>query len=424
MPPIPLLVMADSIAGHSGLGRIARDLTVRIHADLSDTFRVGSFGIGGPIASSSKFPFFNCSVMRLQQMIPLDLPAVWDDFAGKEKGALLTIQNASWVQYLAQPDLLPPGHPLRDFLLSQPFKKWLYCPIDGHLPDGTLGHQLAPTLAGFDRVLAYTRYGAEVIEKTLEKWGGGGQSAVSSAVSLVSLVNTVPNLPHGLDTSIFYPRDRTLARQTFFSRISNGASALPLKDDQVLVCVTATNTSRKDWGLAFQTCAELIRRGVNIFLWGHTDCLTAPFGHWNLPVLIKQFGMDQRTVLTTARLTDDDMAWAYSAMDAALGVGAGEGWGLPLSEALGCGLPVISGNYAGCTEFVPPNLLVEPTSYCLENPFLMQRPIFSPVAWADKVIEVATNPAYDHRQSLLDPKFEWENCWPAWSEWLLKGVQP
>ncbi len=197
-----------------------------------------------------------------------------------------------------------------------------------------------------------------------------------------------------------------------------------MKDDQVLVCVTATNTSRKDWGLAFQTCAELIRRGVNIFLWGHTDCLTAPLGHWNLPVLIKQFGMDQRTVLTTATLTDDDMAWAYSAMDAALGVGAGEGWGLPLSEALGCGLPVISGNYAGCTEFVPPNLLVEPTSYCLENPFLIQRPIFSPVAWADKVIEVATNPAYDHRQSLLDPKFEWENCWPAWSEWLLKGVQP
>lgn len=200
--PVPLLVMADSIAGSSGLGRIARDLCTRIHSDLSSVFRVGSFGIGGPITSSSRFPFFNCSVGRLQQMCPLDLPAVWQDFAGDEKGILLVIQNLSWLTWLAQPYLLPPDHPVRAFLLRRPesvgadhwqaisspsspsfspqllsrladypFRRWLYCPVDGHLPDGTLGHQLAPILQGFDRILAYNEYGAKVIEKTLEKWG-------------------------------------------------------------------------------------------------------------------------------------------------------------------------------------------------------------------------------------------------------------
>jgi len=410
MPQIPLLIMADSIAGQSGLGRIARDLAVRIHADLADTFKVGSFGIGGPIASSSRFPFFNCSVMRLQGIVPIDLLGVWDDFAGKEKGILLTIQNCSWVQYLAQPELLPPTHPLSAFLLSHPFRRWLYCPIDGHLPDGTLGGQLSPILTGFDRLLAYTRYGAEVIEKTLEKWEG--QLSVST-------VNSIPNLPHGLDASIFHPRDRRFARQTFLSRVSNGASALPLKDDQVVVCMTGTNTSRKDWGLAFQTCALLLQRNVNVFLWGHTDCLTAPPSHWNLSVLAKQFGMEKRVCLTTDRLTDDDLAWGYSAMDCMLATSS-EGFGFSPLEALGCGLPVVGTTYAGSAEFVPRDMQVAPVSYTLESPFLIQRSIHSPVEVADKVIEIIGNPAYDHSRSLLDPQYEWENCWPRWKAWLLE----
>ena len=418
MSQIPLLIMADSIAGHSGLARIARDLAVRIHANLQDTFRVGSFGVGGPISSSSKFPFFNCSVMRLDRMVPLDLPAVWDDFAGKEKGILLVIQNASWVQWLAQPQLLPPGHPLRDFLLQQPppFQRWLYCPIDGHLPDGTLGHQLAPILAGFDRVLAYGRYGAEVIEKTLEKWGGAdgaGQPAVST-------VNSVPSLPHGLDSKVWFPRDRALARQTFFSRVSNGASSLLLKDDQVLLCMTGTNSSRKEWGTAFQTFAELLQRGVNLFFWGHTDCLAAPPGYWNLAALAKQFNMEQRTCLTTARLTDDDLAWAYSAMDVMLATSS-EGFGYAPFEALACGLPTVATTYAGSAEFTPPVWQVKPVVYTLESPFSIQRPIHNPVSCADRVMQ-AVNSSSDRTRSLLDPKYEWENNWEGWRKWLLEGA--
>ena len=439
MTAIPLLIMADSIAGSSGLARIARDLAVHIYSDLSDAFRVGSFGIGGPIASSSKFPFFNCSAMRLQGTVPMELPAIWKDFAGDEKGIALIIQNASWVQFMSQPQLLPPSHPLREFLLprpqsvsrehwesisnpgspsfspvllnrlaDKPFQRWLYCPIDGHLPDGTLGHQLAPILAGFDRLLAYNRYGAEVIEKTLEKWGG--QSAVS-------VVNSVPNLPHGLDRTVWFPRDRTQARQTFFSRISNGQSALPLKDDQVLVCMVGTNSSRKTWGEAFQATAEILRRGANVFLWGHTDALAV---HWNLLAMVKQFGLDGRVCLTTERLTDDTLAWAYSAADVMLATSS-EGWGLPAMEGLGCGLPVVGTTYAGSAEFTPKQLQVTPTSYSLESLFLIQRPCHDPIAVANSV-EFAL--ASDRKEMSKFPEsLLWENCWPEWKSWLLEGHQ-
>lgn len=455
IPQIPFLIMADSIAGSTGLARIARDIALRIHSDpdLSPLLRVGSFGIGGPIASSSRFPFFNCSVLRLQQMIPLDLPDVWNDFARGEKGILFTIQNASWVQYLSQPYLLPPDFPLRQFLLQRPqsvspehwasisnpaastfspallsrladtpFQRWLYCPIDGHLPDGTLGHQLAPILTGFDRLLAYTRYGAEVIERTLEKWAGR---------SPVTTINSVPNLPHGADSSIFLPRDRALARQTFLSRISNGATTLPLRDDQLLLCCIATNTSRKDWGLVFQTCAELLRRGLNVFLWGHTDLIqpnpASPSTHWNLPALAKQFGLtaangqSTRIVITSERLSDEDLSWAYSAVDCMLAPHS-EGWGLPAAECLASGCPVVGTTYAGSAEFTPPRLQVAPSSYYLENPFLIQRPLHSPVTIANKV-EEAVGAGLERIASLLPPEYEWKNLWPRWREWLLKGVR-
>lgn len=463
----PFLFFSDSIAGATGLARIHRDLATRAYRDLSDIYRIGSLGIGGPIASSSDFPFFNCSSMRMQGTMPLDLPAVWENFAGRygdsrqedsaedlqerrgqvRKGILASIINLSWAQWLSQPYMLPPGHNLRDFLLQRPpsvsrehwdqisipsspsfspallarlaqtpFQRWLYCPIDGHLPDGTLGHQLAPVLQGFDKICAYTRYGSEVIERTLEKWAG--QSAVQT-------VGSVPNLPHGLDSAIFYPRDRSLARQTFFSRVSNGVSALPLKDDQVLACMVGTNSSRKCWNTFFEMAAELLKRGVNIFLWGHTDLLqpssAAPAVHWNLPSLAKQFGMQQRVCLTTDKLTDDDLALAYSACDVMIAVSS-EGFGYAPFEALACGLPVVGTSYAGSAEFTPPTMRVDPIAFSSEQPFSIQRPIYNLSDVADRVQGIL-GLGYSHAQSLLDSKYEWDNCWKDWEKWLRVGVQ-
>jgi len=464
---VPLLLLSDAIASNTGLSRIARDLSTRIHADLSDTFRIATFGVGGYISTSSRFPFQNGSILRLDRMVPRDLPDFWIDHAGRygdgkqqdsetdlteregqvRKGILLTCWNLSWTPWLSQPHLLPPDHPLRQFLLQRPqsvsldhwnqisnpqspsfspqllsrlaqfpFRRWLYCPIDGNLPDGTLGHQLAPVLQGFDRLLAYTGYGSQVIERTLEKWGG--QSAVTT-------INSVPHLPHGLDKAVFYPRDRRLARQTFMSRVSNGVSALPLRDDQVLLCMVATNSSRKDWGLAFQTAAELLRRGRHVFLWGHTDALVPhpglPSIHWNLPALAKQFGMEQRVVLTAERLSDEDMAQAYSACDVMLATSS-EGFGYTPFEALACGLPVAGTSYAGSSEFVPPEMQAEPVAYCLENPYLIQRPLYDPEKVADLVEKLMAGYP-DRARSLLDARFEWESNWEGWKKWLLEGVE-
>lgn len=438
MSTCPILILSDAITSRTGLARIARELAVRIHSDpaLSAIYRVGVLGVGGDISTSSRFPFPNYSIRNLDNLIPLDLPMVWQDFAGTEQGILFGIWNCSWTQWLAQPELLPDGDPLRDFLLQRPpelsladwtalppslrarharrpFARWLYCPVDGHCADGTLGWQMAPVLAGFDRVLAYTAYGARVIERTLEKWQD------------VSAVKPVPSLPHGTDVSVFFPRDRALARQTLISRLSNGSRSLPLLPDQILLLFCGTNTPRKDWGLAFEVCEELLRRNRNVFLWGHTDALRA---HWDLPALARQFGMlrggregrDNRVMLTTDRLSDEDMAWGYAAADCYLSVGNGEGWGWGCSEALACGLPVVSPAYAGGADFCPRELQVEPVGFFQEGKYCIRRGAYNPKDWAEKVEQALVQPRAD--RSLLHPALEWEQCWPRWREWLLQGV--
>jgi len=50
-----------------------------------------------------------------------------------------------------------------------------------------------------------------------------------------------------------------------------------------------------------------------------------------------------------------DVARLYRSCDAFLMPSRAEGWGLPIMEAMACGLPVITTNYSGQTEFVTEN---------------------------------------------------------------------
>lgn len=442
--PTPLLILADNISGTSGLARTGRELALQIHSYLPQHFRVGAYGVGGAISTSARFPFPNYAVRQLDRMIPLDLPEVWLDFAGMvgdgrqadsaediatrsgqpRHGILLAIWNTSWLSWLGRPDLyLPAEHPLRKFLLSRPFERWAYPPIDGHLTDGTLGWQMSPILAGMDRLVTCTEHGARAIECTLQTWGRDGQGQDRARFSDLR----IPSIPHGLgpgDASgpaVFLPRDRALARQTFLSRMTNGQHGHPIASDQLLLATCNTNSQRKDWGLAFQTAAELLRRGHNVYLWGHTDRLGSPGGYWNLPALARQYGMERRVLLTTDRLTDEDLAWGYSAADCYFGIGSGGGYEYGQVQAVTCGCPAVHCDYSGSAEFLPPAGLVEPLAYTIEPQFFIQRPVQSAGRWADKVEWLIRGENRAEATAMPQP-LAWDALWPRWEKWLLDGI--
>lgn len=397
--PVPLLILGDSPTAPTGLGRIARELALRIHQNMSDVFEVATFGYGG--TTSRKLPFQQYPMTTQTNYVAPELPAVWNDFCGDREGVILTIWNASWLWWLADCEKLPDSC-LREFLRAKPFKRWAYVPVDGDGPNGTLGEGMGKILAAFERVLAYTQYGAAVIDRTVAPYPNHNQQ------------RPCEHLPHGLDTSVFYPRDRDEARRTFVQRIL-GLNPGPLQPNLFMVGVVATNTARKDWYLAFETCAELLKRGKHVGLWVHTDAYKKC---WDLEALAEEFGMTGRVFYSNHHLSDDEMAWGYSACDVTLGIGSGEGWGYPLAEALACGVSVVHGAYAGGAEIVPKAFQVDPVVLRGDGLYGIRRPVFKASDWAD-VAEKGSA----HGLSLMSPRLDWNNAWPLWEEWLKAGVQ-
>lgn len=388
--PTPLLILSDAPASSTGLGRICRELATRIAIDLPEVFRVGTFGFGA--TTSQKLPFVQYPMTVTSNYVAPELPAVWEDFAGEGKGIILTIWNPSWVRWLVDPASLPDSR-LKRFLAAGKFQTWGYFPIDGIGADGLLPKELVDVIDSFDRKLAYTGWGSAVLSKCL------GES--------------IPRLPHGLDIDVFRPYDKQQSRENFFTRLQIPGVVSKLSEEILLLGVIATNTPRKDWGLAFQVCRSLRDRGHTVGLWCHTD---APRKAWDLSNLALQSGMEGRYVVSTAQLSDEDMARCYSACDVTLAIGSGEGWGYPIAESLACGVPVVHGDYAGGAELGA--TLVSPRGWRLEGIYGIQRPVYSPDDWANTIEQLIQVKAPVE----LPKHIQWSNAWPRWKEWLLAGV--
>jgi glycosyltransferase involved in cell wall biosynthesis len=346
---IPFLVLSDAPSITTGLARITRELLKHMRTDpeMSSIFRIGTLGIGQRCYISKPYPQYpgTLGVGGVPELMD-----VWRDFSQGENGIVFTIMNPEWMPWIHE-------IPRRNFNL------WGYFPIDCEGPNG-MRKSILETVNRYDRKLAYTSWAARLIDSE--------------------------HLPHGIDTSIFYPRPK-------------------LSHDKLVIGVCATNTSRKDWGLAAETCAILKHRGHKIQLLAHTD----HFGH--LPELFAEFGLSNDVFLDNARYQEDEMAEWYSLCDVTLAIGSGEGFGYPIAESLACGVPCIHGNYAGGAEITHYHITARGWRY----DGLDKRPVFKAVDWVALIEVILTR----KMGGKLDSRLDWNNLWPRWKHWLLKGVQ-
>lgn len=393
-----MLIISDSVSATSGLGRITRDLAIRIREHLSDVYRVGTFGLGG--SGSRKFDFPQYHVEGSENWVLPTLPEVWEDFAGDEKGIVFCIWDASRLGWFSQPETQCENPVLKQFLLDPPFKKWIYAPIDAEGPNGKLTFPLQQVLSGFDVRLAYGKWAASIVNNSL---------------SLPA--RTTPFLPHGIDDAIFYQRDREACRASFVS-ITHATTLLGrmadrLEKDDFVVGIIATNQTRKDWALGIESVA-IIAQAVKVKLWIHTDVLER---YWSIPALLLDYGLLDSTMISLGYLSDDKMAEAYSACDVTLGIGSGEGFGFPIFESIFCGTPCIHGDYAGAPEHLLADFLVSPLAFRYEGLYSSKRPVFSPRDWARKARKIA-----EYRTN-TPGLLGWNKLWPLWEAWLRSEIR-
>lgn len=383
MSRIPFLLLSDGPAEPTGLARIARDLASQIlTADLPvDLVQVG--GVTPPVWTRWR----HVALDRSEEWGARNVEAIYRSVWGSQPGVLFAVWDPSRLFPYVRSDL--------------PVQKWAYCAIDAENRWGGIGGPAREVIQQFDRVLAYGRYGAEVIKRS-----GNGQP--------------VQWLPHGINTDVYraaYPVE--IARD----RLG------PYAIGKTLIGCVMTNQPRKDFGLLFHALRLLRDRGWPLYLWLHTDMLVKA---WSVQQLVEDFGLAKLVTVTgiDEQVSDRTMAAMYQACTVTVLPSLGEGFGYPLVESLAAGVPVVHTDYAGGATYVPKvEWRVPVREVRLESVYGLSRPVMRAEDWAN-----ATERVLRWRQE-EDPRvvreycqgsvahLDWAALWNRWATWFRQGLR-
>ena len=163
-------------------------------------------------------------------------------------------------------------------------------------------------------------------------------------------------IPHAFDQKTHSPGDRKEARRR-----------LTFPEDAFIIASVSTNKGpRKNLGNLLRAYRGFLDREPgawkDAFLYLHTNVsrgVDNPLGY-ELPQIWHGLGIAERikyvhpVYYEAYGFTEDEMADVYRSADWTVLCSLGEGFGLPLIESLGCGTPVIFGNYSSMPEVVGP----------------------------------------------------------------------
>jgi len=383
--PVPILLISDAPDTQTGLGRITRDLAF-VLSEMPE-FRVGTFGRGG--LGSKSLPWAQYLFPESEQWGENLLIKACEDFSPNVPFIIFTIWDASRLFWFGHPDTLPEGYPLKSFLLSNQFQRWGYFPIDAYGPNKGFSSISSAALDRFDRMLAYSKFGRDVLSATRDNW--------------------CPDfIPHGIDQDTFINMEDR----------STGRLFLNVDMEAKLVGCVMTNQARKDWGLWAHIAKNLINKDPKYMFWVHIDALER---YWSLPALIEDFGIGKHVRVTQA-LTDNELAVLYNACDITMLPSLGEGFGYPIAESLACGTPVVHHDYGAGHEMIEFGEIVHADIFRLDTLHNVYRPVFYPEVWASK-IQYALSKQYNREEvrASVEHLF-WNNLAPVWKNWFKQGL--
>lgn len=165
-------------------------------------------------------------------------------------------------------------------------------------------------------------------------------------------------VPHGVDTKVLRPR-RTGGQVRELMGIPRDAFVVGM-----VAANKGLNPPRKAFPQVFQAFAQLRREHDDAYLYLHTELSGAHDG-MNLGALAAACGIPTDRIKTTPPwryemgVGPEDLSHLYSAMDVLANPSYGEGFGVPIVEALACGVPVIVTDCSAMTELCGAGWLVD-----------------------------------------------------------------
>lgn len=379
MSKVPILVVGDSVALRSGLGRICRDLMSGLW-DAREVLGIDLAHLGWDYLGEPT-PWPSSPIRDHNRWGRADLIPAWTRFFGNRRGAIFTIWDPARCFELIEP------------AAALPIQLWGYFAIDAETATGDLGTIGNQTVRQYRRVLAYGRWGSKILECVLGR--------------------EVDYLPHGLHSEIWTK-----------PRVSKAADGSEVPLPRILCGCVAANIPRKDFPLLFDTWARMGDRRQDLVFWLHTNSDVGPT--WSVPELISQFGLTGRVLVTGVppeEKTDDDLATLYHQCLVTIAPGP-EGFGYPIVESLAGGAPVVGVDYAGGAELIPRSeWRASPAAWRYESVHCLKRPVLSAQGVANAALAAAT--LDDAGRGVLAGSvahLDWGVLWGSWqkrfAEWL------
>lgn len=348
--------MTDNPNLHTGMARVGREIALQLAKYGHKVFYLGWFSKN---TKEQKWPF---------ELIPTTGGSFFGEdifeevILSRRPDTVLTIGDPWMYSFVAKPA----------YKNVRRLFQWVgYTAVDGEKVGGGLPNFWNQVIPYMDKVVAYTNYGKNALEKTFPQ-----------------LKDKVDVIYHGVDHHTFTPTDeanRNELRERY--KIS----------DKFVFLTVARNQGRKNWPELLKGWKVLQELNLcpNAVFWPHTYFYDGA-GH-NMDDLLETFGLAQtNSIIFYTQIArgnspvelapEKELVNLYRMADCLVSVG-GEGFGLPVLEAMLCKVPTLVLNHSATGELGSDDrsLLVEPAHY-LTGKYLTERPIPEPRAITAKMI--------------------------------------
>lgn len=298
----------------------------------------------------------------------------------------------------------------KEFQKKNVFKCLFYTPIDS-IPFP----RYFKNINCFDEVVTYTQYGKDLIEKTFKQANTNSYKTTTVPVSIIA---------HGTNKEVFKKLDnKTQLREKY-----------RLPKDKFLFGNFNTNTPRKDFGTTILAFWYLKQAGyTDVALYLHTNP-TDKEGV-NVYILCERIGLkiNEDVFLpieqkyTDKNYRDYEVNELYNCLDCFVTTTTGEGWGLTVTEAMSCELPIICGLHSSLNEITNNGELVYGVSELYDHVQLNDadsvRSVLSPQAVCYEMIKVITdtknNKAKKDYTSKIE-EYDWDKIAVEWRDKIKK----
>ncbi len=207
-----------------------------------------------------------------------------------------------------------------------------YFPVDGMLKEPWVTEAIAPC----DYPVAYCEFGA----KEILRMSGDTRQTLEKRLNIIY---------HGTNTSDFYPvsaEKRSELRKKYFN----------VDENTHIIMNVARNQPRKDLFKTLVVFKEWLTKHENSLLYLHCDPHDLSGG--NLFDVARFIGLPLDKVAfpkgfrSNTGVTLEQLNHYYNCADAFITTTLGEGWGLPITEAMACKLPVYAPNITSITDIL------------------------------------------------------------------------